>query len=115
MVDSFDTVASVVGKHMDLAWKNIMTELSDVATGKKSHSEVAVLATGGPALVSQQIISDFFGQLGGASLAIDFSNRNAKGQVVKHSAYALDLTPAGTAAAAMSVEGSITIGGTIRF
>lgn len=66
--DSFDRVSGIIGEAMSDAWKKIIHDLADVASGRKSASAASV---GAHALVLDDI-KEFFRVAGGANLAINF-------------------------------------------
>jgi hypothetical protein len=96
---------------MDKAWKEIMRRLAGVATGRAAPATLAGL---GPAPLAAGIVQEFFANLGGAGLVVDFISREARGGVARFRAADLDLTPVGPAPA-MAIDGSISIGVNIRF
>lgn len=69
-------------------------------------------AMSGGASISTNELQEFFKNLGGAHLAVNFSSLVPKGEVTRFSAYQLKPSAPITA---MGVEGSISIGVNIRF
>lgn len=98
----YDKVSAVIGEEMNKAWKNILERLA--------QASLTVLS-GGP-VITQTDLSDFFERLGGAHMGITFSCVESKGELSRY--YAHELTPT-NAIGTMGIEGSISIGVTIRF
>jgi hypothetical protein len=103
MADSYEAIAGVIGQEMDNAWKRIMEKLA--------AADATVLTAAGAGFKTADL-KEFFANLGGANMAIDFSSRIPKGQVRQFSAY--KISPAGEVNA-LGVSGSISIGVNVTF
>jgi hypothetical protein len=99
---TYEKVANVIGSEMDKAWANIMKRL---ASGD----------TAGMNLMSNfetSDIKDFFSNLGGANMEINFSSIRPKGQIACFNAYKLER---GEGIPVLGIEGTVTVGVAIRF
>ena len=105
---AYQKVSLVIGKAMDRAWKDILTELA-------SGDVAAVTAAAGmnAGTLSADSIAGFFRQLNGAALAIDFTPRMPG--IAGRWFAAHDIMPTGPAARPAGIEGSISIGIGIKF
>jgi len=98
MSKAYEKVAGVIGEEMDNAWKNIMDRLSQNGPSALSG-----------ATISSQELKEFFDNLGGARLGVDFASRAQKGQVERFSAYKISPSPS------VAASGSISIGVNVSF
>ncbi|WP_290976389.1 hypothetical protein [Hydrogenophaga sp.] len=103
MSDAYDRVADVIGKEMDKAWRNILTNLAS--------SNVGTLSSGGAKITAVEL-QEFFANLGGCQMGIRFSSIKPKGESVWFNAE--QLKPS-TGITTMGVSGSVSIGVSISF
>lgn len=64
MATTYEKVAGIIGDEMDNAWKNIMEKLA----------KADVSAMSGEQTLSNSDLQDFFKNLGGAHIGINFSS-----------------------------------------
>ncbi|MEL7011334.1 MAG: hypothetical protein AAFY50_23315 [Cyanobacteria bacterium J06648_1] len=102
MSDAYDRVADVIGQEMDKAWKNIMVTL---ATAN-------VNALSADADITSNDLQEFFANLGGCQMGIQFASIKPKGETVRFNAHQLKPSAGITT---MGVSGSISIGVNISF
>ena len=102
MSKSYDIVADVIGQEMDKTWKRILERLANAETNALSNGTNVQVAD----------IQDFFKNLGGAQMAINFSSLTPKGETVRFNAHQLQQT---SAIKTMGVSGTISIGVNISF
>ena len=103
MSDAYERVADVIGKEMDKAWRNILTNLAT--------ANVTALSSPGVNITSAEL-QEFFANLGGCQMGIRFSSIKPKGEQVFFNSEQLQPTPLMTT---MGVSGSISIGVNISF
>lgn len=103
MSDAYDRVADVIGKRMDEAWRGILSDLAS--------ANVAPLSSGGVNITTAEL-QEFFANLGGCQMGIQFSSIKPKGQTVRF--YAEQLQPS-SGISTMGITGSISIGVNISF
>jgi hypothetical protein len=110
--DAYETVATVIGAEMNKAWNGILAKLADVATGRAAPVSVAALGGG---TLSVPALQEFFANLGAADLGVGLVSRSVRGEGARYYAVDLDLTPAAGIVTTAAIEGSISVGVSIRF
>jgi hypothetical protein len=103
MSDAYDRVADVIGKEMDKAWRNILTNLAS--------ANVSALSSGGANITAVEL-QEFFANLGGCQMGIRFYSIKPKSETVWFNAEQLQPSAGITT---MGVSGSISIGVNISF
>ena len=96
---TFDDVSKVIGDEMGKAFRSIMERL---ATGESAAMTV-----------SKQDLGVFFSQLNGCALGVEFACREDKGNGIVQKAFDLPLSDSNLPG--LAVEGSVSIGVSIRF
>ena len=79
---------------------------------KLASADTSLVSADAGASLASDDLKDFFKNLGGAHLAINFSSLTPKGEITRFSGY--ELTPT-AGITTMGVEGSISIGVNIKF